>query len=176
MTRAVARRPRTFRGGGALWRALALANAAAAARPNILFMLVDDGGFESPVWDRSLPIPTPNIEALAERSTIFDRAYAAVSSCSPSRAAILSGLPTHQNGMYGLHQSPGNFQSALDVVSLPNLLNDNGYVTGILGKHHVGPLGVSTAAPNISRENPVSTATGRDAGGGPRPRRGVPRG
>lgn len=102
-------------------------------------MMVDDGGFESPVWGNT-NIQTPHIAALANRSTIFERAYTAVSSCSPSRSAVLSGLPTHQNGMYGLHQFPGNFQSHRDVTSIPNLLNAAGYKTGILGKHHVGPL------------------------------------
>ena len=85
-------------------------------------------------------VETPHIAALANRSTIFERAYTAVSSCSPSRSAVLSGLPTHQNGMYGLHQYPGNFQSHRDVTSVPNLLNAAGYKTGIIGKHHVGPL------------------------------------
>ena len=108
---------------------------------NILFMIVDDGGFESPVFGNSA-IKTPNIAALAKQSTIFDRAYTAVSSCSPSRSAVLTGMPTHQNGMYGLHQYPGNFQSHSDVTSVPNLLNAAGYKTGIIGKHHVGPLPV----------------------------------
>ena len=109
------------------------------ASSNILFMLVDDGGFESPVWGNQA-IRTPNIAALANRSTIFERAYTAVSSCSPSRSAILTGLPTHQNGMYGLNQAPGNFHSHRDVTSLPNLLNTAGFKTGIIGKHHVGPI------------------------------------
>ena len=106
---------------------------------NILFFLVDDGGFESPVFGNNV-ISTPHISSLASNGTVFQRAYTAVSSCSPSRAAILSGLPTHQNGMYGLHQNPGNFQSNADITSLPNLLNNAGYKTGIIGKHHVGPL------------------------------------
>ena len=79
---------------------------------NVLFLLVDDGGFELAPWGNRVT-HTPNIHALAERdgSIIFDRAYTAVSSCSPSRSAILSGLPTHENGMYGLHQLPGENES-----------------------------------------------------------------
>ena len=110
-----------------------------ARNKNVLFFLVDDGGFESPVWGNQ-HIQTPHISALAKKGTVFHRAYTAVSSCSPSRAAILSGLPTHQNGMYGLHQPPGNFQSNADITSLPNLLNAAGYKTGVIGKYHVGPL------------------------------------
>ena len=82
---------------------------AATAAANILFLMVDDGGFESPVWGNH-NISTPHISALAARSTKFSNAFTAVSSCSPSRSAVLTGLPTHQNGMYGLHQWPGNFQ------------------------------------------------------------------
>ena len=123
----------------ALFPLILTAAAAAPKKKNVLFFLVDDGGFESPVWGNDA-LATPHITALAHNGTMFARAYTAVSSCSPSRAAILSGLPTHQNGMYGLHQNPGNFQANADITSLPNLLNAAGYKTGIVGKHHIGPL------------------------------------
>ena len=110
----------------------------AGQRNNILFMLVDDGGFELSPFGNNIT-RTPNIGALAASGVTFDRAYTAVSSCSPSRSAILSGLPTHENGMYGLHQPPGNFASNTDITSLPNILNNHGYKTGIIGKYHVGP-------------------------------------
>ena len=121
--------------------ATASTNVSALRNRNILFFMVDDGGFESPVWGNT-HIQTPNIAKLASRGTRFTQAFTAVSSCSPSRSAVLTGLPTHQNGMYGLHQYPGNFQSHLDVRTLPRLLNDAGYKTGIIGKHHVGPIQV----------------------------------
>ena len=113
---------------------LAAAGMAAGARAprNILFMLVDDGGFESSVYGNRV-VATPHLAQLAQRGTVFDHAYTAVSSCSPSRSAILSGLPTHQNGMYGLHQGPGNFQSNSDITSIVNLLNPT-HKTGIIGK------------------------------------------
>ena len=49
---------------------------------NILFMLVDDGGFESPVFGNNVST-TPNLVALARKGSVFDHAYNAVSSCSP---------------------------------------------------------------------------------------------
>ncbi|CAK0799534.1 unnamed protein product, partial [Prorocentrum cordatum] len=58
----------------------------------------------------------------------------------PFEEPILSGLPSHQNGMYGLSQAPGNFQSLAGVAGIPNLLNRAGYKTGIIGKYHVGPV------------------------------------
>ena len=105
---------------------------------NVLFLLVDDGGFELGAFGNKA-ISTPNIDALAARSTAFDAAFTSVSSCSPSRSAILTGLPTHQNGMYGLHQYPAQFESWSDVVSLPNLLTSAGYKTGVIGNYHIGP-------------------------------------
>eukprot|EP00756_Hemistasia_phaeocysticola_P058590 Hpha_TRINITY_DN35233_c0_g1::TRINITY_DN35233_c0_g1_i1::g.145100::m.145100/K01565/SGSH; N-sulfoglucosamine sulfohydrolase len=110
-----------------------------ARNKNILLMVADDGGFEFPMWGNNVT-GAVHLAKLADRGTTFDRAFTAVSSCSPSRSALLTGLPTHQNGMYGLHQFPGNFQSNKDVTSMPNLLTAAGYKTGILGKYHVGPI------------------------------------
>ncbi|KAK6171324.1 hypothetical protein SNE40_019538 [Patella caerulea] len=105
---------------------------------NVLVLIGDDAGFESPVYNNNI-CKTPNLMKLAERSVIFKQAYTSVSSCSPSRSAILSGLPQHQNGMYGLHHSVHHFNSFDKVQSLPLLLQKAGIRTGIIGKKHVGP-------------------------------------
>lgn len=85
---------------------------------------------------------TPNLDALAKRSLIFNNAFTSVSSCSPSRAALLTGQPSHQTGMYGLHQIPHNFNTFSNVHSLPNLLKEQNIRTGLIGKKHVGPSDV----------------------------------
>ena len=59
-----------------------------------------------------------NMDALAERSLVFRRAYTSVSSCSPSRSAVLTGLPQHQNGMYGLNGGTAHFSSFDEVKYL----------------------------------------------------------
>ncbi|XP_014805204.1 PREDICTED: N-sulphoglucosamine sulphohydrolase-like [Calidris pugnax] len=89
----------------------------------------DDGGFESGAYNNSA-IRTPNLDALARRSVIFQNAFTSVSSCSPSRASILTGLPQHQNGMYGLHQDVHHFNSFDSVRSLPRLLSHARVRTG----------------------------------------------
>ncbi|CAO1370471.1 unnamed protein product [Diamesa serratosioi] len=104
---------------------------------NVLFLLADDGGFEMGTYRNKIS-QTPNLDKLAKSSLIFNKAYASVSSCSPSRAAILTGLPSHQNGMYGLHQAENNFNSFNTIKSLPNILRDNNIRSGIIGKKHVG--------------------------------------
>ncbi|XP_005989162.1 N-sulphoglucosamine sulphohydrolase [Latimeria chalumnae] len=114
---------------------------ASGARRNMLLIIADDAGFESEVYNNTA-IKTPNLNALAKRSVIFRNAFTSVSSCSPSRSAILTGLPQHQNGMYGLHQDVHHFNSFDSVRSLPLLLSQSGVRTGIIGKKHMGPESV----------------------------------
>lgn len=82
---------------------------------------------------------TPNLDALAKNSLIFNNAFTSASSCSPSRAALLTGQPSHQNGMYGLHQGVHHFNSFDSVTSLPNILRKQNIRTGLIGKKHIGP-------------------------------------
>ncbi|CAH1154407.1 unnamed protein product [Phaedon cochleariae] len=105
---------------------------------NVLFILADDGGFEMGAY-RNRICQTPNLDRLAKNGLLFNKAFTSVSSCSPSRAALLTGMPSHQNGMYGLHQGVHHFDSFGDVRSLPQILKEHGIRTGIIGKKHVGP-------------------------------------
>lgn len=82
---------------------------------------------------------TPNLDRLARHSLIFNNAFTSASSCSPSRSALLTGQPSHQNGQYGLHQAPHWFQVAERVRTLPQMLHTAGIRTGLIGKKHVGP-------------------------------------
>lgn len=123
---------------------LMLAAAAAAMKSgggNVLMLVADDAGLELTTYGNKA-CRTPNLDALARRSIVFSRAFTSVSSCSPSRAALLTGLPTHQNGMYGLHQSMHHFNSFDGVRSLPGIVAAHGLRTGIVGKKHVGPEAV----------------------------------
>jgi len=88
---------------------------------------------------RNRIIQTPNLDALAKKSLIFNNAYTSVSSCSPSRAALLTGMPSHQNGMYGLHQAEHHFNVFDNVAALPTILRKSNVRTGLIGKKHVGP-------------------------------------
>ena len=106
---------------------------------NVLVILADDGGFEMAAYGNDR-CKTPHLDELAGRSVVFKQAFTSVSSCSPSRSALLSGLPQHENGMYGLYHSYHHFHSFDALQSLPLLLNKTGrFRTGIIGKKHVGP-------------------------------------
>lgn len=115
---------------------------AGSPRPrNILLLIADDLGSDLHCYGNSV-IQTPNIDAIAARGVLFNNAFATVSSCSPSRSVMLTGLYNHTNGQYGLSHGASNQQTFTWVRSLPKLLAENGYRTGIIGKYHVAPPAV----------------------------------
>ncbi|XP_077315722.1 N-sulfoglucosamine sulfohydrolase [Lithobates pipiens] len=128
---------------------------------NVLLLVGDDAGFEMDVYNNTA-IQTPHMKELSKRSLIFKNAFTSVSSCSPSRSAILTGLPQHQNGIYGLHQDVHHFNSFDDVRSLPLLLNQAGIRTGIIGKKHVGPESVYPFDFAYTEENSSVLQVGRN--------------
>lgn len=133
----------------------------AASVRNVLVIVADDAGFESPIYN-NLICKTPNLKMLAKRSVIFNKAFTSVSSCSPSRSTILSGLPQHQNGMYGLHHSVHHFNSFDEVHSLPLILHNAGIRTGIIGKKHIGPEYVYPFDYSETEENHSILQVGRN--------------
>ncbi|XP_046484869.1 N-sulphoglucosamine sulphohydrolase [Neodiprion pinetum] len=128
---------------------------------NVLLLLADDGGFEMRSY-RNKVCQSPNLDILAKNGLIFNNAYTSVSSCSPSRAALLTGLPSHTNGMYGLHQGVHHFNSFDDVKSLPKILGQNNIKTGIIGKKHVGPSNVYPFDFSHTEENHSILQVGRN--------------
>src|SRR5687768_10506929 len=112
--------------------------ASAADARNVLLIIADDYGPDGGCFGNDA-VATPNIDKLAGESTRFSHAFATVASCSPSRAVLLTGLYTHQNGQYGLAHAAHNQVTKAQVQSLPALLNARGYRTAIIGKNHVQP-------------------------------------
>jgi iduronate 2-sulfatase len=119
--------------------ALALLNSAPSvqpAKPNILLICVDD---LKPILgcygDKT--VKSPNIDALARRSVVFERAYTNQAVCSPSRNALMTGLRPQTLGIYDL---PTNFRRARpDAVTIAQTFQRNGYRTEAMGKiFHVG--------------------------------------
>ncbi len=81
---------------------------------------------------------TPRLDALAAEGVRFENFYVAQSSCSPSRAALLTGRWPHQNGQVGLAHL--GFRLHPGQPNMTRLLKDAGYRTGIIGKLHVEPV------------------------------------
>src|ERR1700709_225041 len=110
----------------------------AAEKKNVLVLIADDLGMHLGCTGDAVA-KTPNLDALAASGTKFPHSFASVSSCSPSRATMLTGMPTHQCGQYGLAHAAHNASTFKNVKGLPALLNSAGYHTGVIGKLHVQP-------------------------------------
>ncbi|KAK0058190.1 N-sulfoglucosamine sulfohydrolase [Biomphalaria pfeifferi] len=134
---------------------------AVGKKRNVLLFVGDDAGFETQVYNNSV-CKTPGLMALAQRGIIYQNAFTSVSSCSPSRSSILTGLPQHQNGMFGLHNGVHNFNSFDGIQSLPVLLQKAGIRTGIIGKKHVGPESVYTFDFAVTEEQVSVNKAGRN--------------
>ncbi len=73
----------------------------APAKPDVLFIVVDDLNDWISLLDADAPIKTPNLKRLADRGMLFTRAYCASPACNPSRVATLTGLRPTTTGVYG---------------------------------------------------------------------------
>jgi arylsulfatase len=114
--------------------------AASPARPNIIVILVDDMGF-SDLGCFGSEIPTPNLDKLAATGLRFTQFYN-TGRCCPSRAALLTGLYSHQAGVGHMTEDdevPG-YRGRLNdnCVTMAEVLDDAGYFTAMTGKWHVG--------------------------------------
>lgn len=139
--------------------AMLAAPADAAGKKNVLLIVADDLGLQVGCYgDKAAK--TPNIDALAAAGTRFPHAFASVSSCSPSRATLLTGMPTHQCGQYGLAHATHNQHSFRTVKGLPALLKPAGYKSGVVAKLHVQPKEVYPFDAEIADggRNPVAVA------------------
>lgn len=109
------------------------------AELNVLLITADDLGVQLGCYGDTAA-HTPNLDRLAAQGCLFENAYVAQASCSPSRSAMFTGLYPHTNGQYGLLNAGVGFQltPAAQQQTIPKLLKPAGFSTGILGKLHVG--------------------------------------
>ncbi|XP_066593004.1 N-sulphoglucosamine sulphohydrolase [Prorops nasuta] len=128
---------------------------------NAILLLADDAGFEMGSYLNKI-CQTPNLDQLAKNGLLFNNAYTSASSCSPSRSAIFTGLPSHQNGMYGLHHGVHHFNSFENISSLPRILKEHNIYTGIVGKKHIGPSDIFSFDFSYTEENESILQVGRN--------------
>ena len=69
---------------------LSATESAGASQKNVLLMFIDDGGFQMGVYGNKA-VKTPNIDNFAKKAVVFKHGFTSVSSCSPSRSALLTG-------------------------------------------------------------------------------------
>lgn len=125
-----------------------VAHADQRRRPNVILILADDLGYRDLGYMGSDFYQTPNIDRLAQQSLRFNSAFSSHPTCSPSRAAIMTGKYPARLGIVS-HGRPGTVVSGdstfmkPEEYTLAEALRDAGYTTCHVGKWHVGSEGYS---------------------------------
>ena len=105
-------------------------------RPNIIVIVADDAGW-CDVGYHGSEIKTPNIDRLAGAGVELDQFFA-YPTCSPTRAALLTGRPPSRYGILGPISMRSKLALPRDTVTLAEMLKKQGYDTAITGKWHLG--------------------------------------
>lgn len=104
-----------------------------APLPNILYLHSHDTGRY--VQPYGHPVPTPNIQRLADQGILFRKAFCAAPTCSASRACLLTGQYGHNNGMLGLAHRGWSLNDYQQHLVHP--LHEAGYHSVLIGEQHI---------------------------------------
>jgi arylsulfatase A-like enzyme len=101
-------------------------------KPNLVFIFTDQQRFDTLACYGNRQIRTPNLNALASESFVFENAYVTQSVCTPSRSSIMTGLYPHTNGC-----TRNNVPLRPEVPTLAEMVSDD-YLCAYYGKWHLG--------------------------------------
>ncbi|MBL8230737.1 MAG: arylsulfatase [Bryobacterales bacterium] len=104
------------------------------SKPNILFLMADQHRPDCVGADGNRVIHTPNLDRIAAEGVRFRHAYSSTPTCTPARAALLTGLSPWHHGLLGTGPIAQKY-----AYTMPQALRDNGYYTQVIGKCHYAP-------------------------------------
>lgn len=109
-----------------------------AAVKNVLFLAVDDLRPELGTYGVDF-VHSPNIDKLASKSIVFERAYCQIAVCSPSRASLLTGRRPDTNHVWKIANDE-YWRTTTNATTIPQYFKENGYISAGMGKiFHPGP-------------------------------------
>jgi len=121
------------------------------AKPNIVFLFIDDLGWKDVGFMGSEYYETPAIDQLAKNGMVFTQAYANAANCAPTRACLLSGQYSPRHGVYTVARPdrgdpkdrrlipiPNSRTVPLEHVMISEALKPAGYRSAAIGKWNVG--------------------------------------
>ena len=108
------------------------------AKPNIVFIYLDDLGYGDLSCYGATEIKTPNIDALANGGVRFTNGYATSATCTPSRYGLLTGVYPWRNKDAKILPGSAPLLIGKDQLTIPKMLKEKGYQTAVVGKWHLG--------------------------------------
>ena len=108
---------------------------------NIIFILADDMGYgDFGMFSEGNAI-SPALDKMVEDGVCLTQCYAAAPVCVPSRAGLLTGRYHHRTGAIDMRELRGLSCISLNETTIADVFQQNGYVTGLMGKWHNGTIG-----------------------------------
>lgn len=119
----------------------------APENPNVIMVLADDLGYGDVGCYGATRVKTPNLDRLAAKGLRFTDGHSAAATCTPSRYALMTGEYAFRKKGTGILPGDAALVVPTDRATVPSIMKKAGYITGVVGKWH---LGLGTAESGIN--------------------------